>query len=59
MKINYITSSFSAHLYYIWTAATSPGDGLGMKYFLTKLNGSKRRQVILTRQTILHSGGMV
>lgn len=32
MKINCINSSFAAHLYYTWTAATSPGNGLGMKY---------------------------
>lgn len=32
MKINCINSTFSAHLHYIWTAATSPGVGMGMKY---------------------------
>jgi len=56
MKINCINSFFSAHLYYVWTAATSPGYGLEMKYGHSSEKVKRHRQVILTRQTILHSG---
>lgn len=58
MKINCINFSFSAHLHYMQTAATSQGDELGMKYWnpFDKINMIRTRQVILTRQTTSHSG---
>lgn len=57
MKINCINFSFSAHLYHMQTAATSPGMNWGWntETLLTNLNVFKHRQVILTRQTTSHS----
>lgn len=57
MKINCINFSFSAHLYHMQTAATSPGMNWGWntETLLTNLNAFKHRQVILTRQTTSHS----